>query len=100
TESEFRALANTAVELKWIRSLLQELQVSVHQIPVIWVDNQKALALAANPVFHARSKHIEIDLHFVRDQILDNQLAVRYVPSVDQAADVLTKLSQLTGFCT
>uniref|UniRef100_A0A803QC77 Integrase catalytic domain-containing protein n=1 Tax=Cannabis sativa TaxID=3483 RepID=A0A803QC77_CANSA len=91
TENEFRALTNTAAELKWIRSLLQELQVSIAQVPVIWVDNQSASALATNPVFHARSKHIEIDLHLVRDQILNKQFSVRYVPSVDQAADVLTK---------
>uniref|UniRef100_A0A803QRN1 Uncharacterized protein n=1 Tax=Cannabis sativa TaxID=3483 RepID=A0A803QRN1_CANSA len=61
------------------------------QAPVLWVDNQGATALAANPVFHARCTHIEIDLHFVRDLILTKQLAVRYVPSVDQTADILTK---------
>lgn len=59
--------------------------------PVLWVDNQGAAALAANPVFHARSKHIEIDLHFVRDQLLAGDLSVRYVPFVDQTAEILTK---------
>uniref|UniRef100_A0A803NPG5 Reverse transcriptase Ty1/copia-type domain-containing protein n=1 Tax=Cannabis sativa TaxID=3483 RepID=A0A803NPG5_CANSA len=91
TESEFRSLANTAAELKWLTYLLQELQVPLSVSPIIWVDNQSAAALAANPVFHARSKHIEIDLHFVRDQILANELSVRYVPAVDQVADALTK---------
>uniref|UniRef100_A0A803Q5W1 Uncharacterized protein n=1 Tax=Cannabis sativa TaxID=3483 RepID=A0A803Q5W1_CANSA len=91
TESEFRALENAAAELMWIQSLLQELHVPVLHSTVIWVDNQSATALAANPVFHARSKHIEIDLHFVRDQIVNKKLAVHYVPAHDQAADVLTK---------
>uniref|UniRef100_A0A803PDQ6 Reverse transcriptase Ty1/copia-type domain-containing protein n=1 Tax=Cannabis sativa TaxID=3483 RepID=A0A803PDQ6_CANSA len=70
TESEFRALANAATEVQWLLSLLSELQISQSKPPVLWVDNQGVTALAANPVFHARCKHIEIDLHFVRDQIL------------------------------
>ena len=72
-------------------SVLQELQFPLHSPLFIWVDNHGAASLAANPIFHARSKHIEIYLHFVRDQILAKQLEVRYVPSVDQAADILTK---------
>uniref|UniRef100_A0A803Q2C8 Uncharacterized protein n=1 Tax=Cannabis sativa TaxID=3483 RepID=A0A803Q2C8_CANSA len=79
TESEFRALAYAAAELMWIQSLLQELHVSVLHSPIIWVDNQSATALAPNLVFHARSKHIEIDLHFVRDQIVTKKLAVQPV---------------------
>ncbi|KAM6580228.1 hypothetical protein CsatA_004002 [Cannabis sativa] len=50
-----------------------------------------ASALAANPVYHARTKHIELDVHFVRDKILNKCLEVRYVPSSDQVADCLTK---------
>uniref|UniRef100_A0A803PJW6 Uncharacterized protein n=1 Tax=Cannabis sativa TaxID=3483 RepID=A0A803PJW6_CANSA len=91
TESEFRALANTAAELKWLKSLFTELQVVLADIPIIWVENQGDAALAANPVFHARCKHIEIDQHFVCDQILNNEVSVRYVSSVDQIADILTK---------
>ena len=48
-------------------------------------------ALATNPVYHARTKHIEIDIHFVRDKVLQRELEVRYVPSCDQVADCLTK---------
>ncbi|KAM6556631.1 hypothetical protein CsatB_003650 [Cannabis sativa] len=91
TESEFRALANTAAEVKWLCYVLSELHFTLPAAPIIWVDNQGAASLAANPVFHARSKHIEIDLHFVRDQILAKQLEVRFVPSIDQTADILTK---------
>ena len=91
TESEFRALANTAAEIKWLKSLLHELQVVQADVPIIWVDNQGAASLATNPIFHARCKHIEIDQHFVRDQLLAHELEVRYVPTVDQLADIFTK---------
>uniref|UniRef100_A0A803NN62 Retrovirus-related Pol polyprotein from transposon RE2 n=1 Tax=Cannabis sativa TaxID=3483 RepID=A0A803NN62_CANSA len=75
-ESEFRALANAATKIKWIVSLLGELQVTLSQAPILWVDNQGAFALAENSMFHARSKHIEIDLHFVRYQILAQHLSL------------------------
>ena len=55
-------------------------------------------SLAANPVFHARTKHIEIDVHFVRDQVLRKTLDVHYVPSSNQLADVLTKVLSTARF--
>ena len=57
----------------------------------MWCDNMSASALAANPVYHARTKHIELDVHFVRDKVLQKQIEVRYIPSHDQLADYLTK---------
>lgn len=67
TEAEFRALAQTAAELSWLVMLLRDLGVSSVSPPVLWCDNLSALALATNPVFHARSKHIEVDYHFIRE---------------------------------
>ena len=55
-------------------------------------------SLAANPNFHARTKHIEIDVHFVREKVLQEQLEVCYVPSSDQVADILTKVLLTTCF--
>lgn len=95
TESEYRALADSAAEVRWITSLLTELGLKLSQPAMIWCDNLSAKALAANPVQHARSKHIEIDVHFVRDMILSNEVDVHYVPSSLQVADCFTKaLSQ------
>ena len=91
TESEYRALAHVAVEISWIESLLNELEFPLILPSVTWCDNLSASALASNPVFHARTKHIEIDIHYVRDKVLQKQLEVRYIPSHDQLADFLTK---------
>ena len=70
SESELRYLALASVELIRLRSLLGELQVSLPHCPILWVDNQSVAAMARNPVFHARSKDIEIDYHFVREQLV------------------------------
>ncbi|KAK4264188.1 hypothetical protein QN277_025397 [Acacia crassicarpa] len=90
-ELKYRSLANTASELNWIKSLLTELSLRLKNIPTIWCDNTNAAALAANPVHHARTKHIEIDVHFVRDQVLSKLLKVQYVPTEFQLVDCLTK---------
>lgn len=58
--------------------------------PIVWSDNTGATALAANPVMHARMKHIEIDLHFVQNKVIQKSLKIRYKPTHEQA-DVLTK---------
>ncbi|XP_062093531.1 uncharacterized mitochondrial protein AtMg00810-like [Humulus lupulus] len=88
TESEYRALALLAAELAWLQSLLAEMRFEMSNI---WCDNLSASALANNPVYHGRTKHIELDVHFVRDKILQKQLEIRYVHSHDQIADCLTK---------
>lgn len=67
TESEYRALADSATELKWLVSLLTEIGLPPKIPSMVWCDNLSAKSLAANPVQHARSKHIEIDVHFVRN---------------------------------
>lgn len=91
TESEYRALADLASEVAWIRSLLQEIKFKIPRTPILWCDNLSAKALATNPVYHSRSKHIEVDVHYIRDQVLNNRVVVAYVPTSDQTADCLTK---------
>ena len=73
------------------QSLLKELKIPLPTCAWIWCDNMSAGSLASNLVCHARNKHLEIDLHFVRDKVIQQDLEVRYVPSCDQLADCLTK---------
>ena len=91
TEAEYKALANAAAEVMWLKTLLSDLHISQPQPPTLWCDNIGATYLTSNPLFHARTKHIEIDFHFVRDQVLKGQLLVRLISTKDQYADALTK---------
>jgi hypothetical protein len=59
--------------------------------PTVWCNNLSATFLASNPVFHARTKHIELDFHFVREKVQDGSIQVRFIYSHDQIADTLTK---------
>ncbi|RVW72304.1 Retrovirus-related Pol polyprotein from transposon RE1 [Vitis vinifera] len=90
-ESEYRALALATAEIIWMQALLQELCVPIPAIPLLWYDNINAYHMAKNPVFHARTKHIEIDLHFIRDQVIRGKIQLHFVPTEDQPADILTK---------
>ena len=98
TEAEYRCLALATAEVIWIESLSKELSIPLSRSPILWCDNLGAGSLASNPVFHARTKHLEIDLHFVRDRVLAKQLEVRYVESSYQIADIFTKPLPATSF--
>lgn len=91
TEAEYRSVANTASELRWVTSLLQELGASLPSTPTIYCDNIGATYLSANPVFHSKMKHLALDFHFVRDNVQSGALRVSHVSTRDQLADALTK---------
>ena len=74
-----------------METLLKELGVFKQRTAILWCDNLGATYLTANPVFHARTKHIEIDFHFVRERVASGVLDVRFISSNDQLADVFTK---------
>ncbi|XP_071739048.1 uncharacterized mitochondrial protein AtMg00810-like [Rutidosis leptorrhynchoides] len=90
-ESEYRALANTAVEIVWITHLLRELYVLPPERPTILCDNKSAIFLSQNPVSNKRSKHIDIDYHFVRELVSSEKLYTKFVPTALQLAVIFTK---------
>ncbi|XP_071677134.1 uncharacterized protein [Lolium perenne] len=98
TEAEYKSVANATAEIIWVQSLLKELGVKLRQPPCLWCDNLGATYLSANPVFHARAKHIEIDFHFVRERVFRRQLEIRFIPSKDQVADGFTKPLPVRSF--
>jgi histone deacetylase 1/2 len=97
-ESEYKALANVTAELIWVQSLLRDIGVSQERPPILWCDNIGATFLSSNPVFHARTKHIEVDFHFVREQVAKKMLHVRFISSKDQLVDIFTKPLSLPLF--
>ena len=98
TEAEYRSVANTAAEVRWVVSLLRELGLLIQQTPTIYCDNIGATYLCANPVFHSRLKHIALDYQFVRALIQQGILRVSQGSTHDQLADSLTKPLRRTRF--
>ena len=97
TEAEYRGLASLVAELLWIRSILSEIQVAV-PTPLVYCDNVGAVLLAANPVLHSRSKHFELDLHFIRDHVAKGRIKISHIPANFQIAGILTKAISSSKF--
>jgi hypothetical protein len=91
TEAEYKAIANVTAEIMWVQTLLNELGIPHPPVASLWCDNLGATYLSANPVFHARTKNIEVDYHFVRERVARKQLDIRFISSKDQLADGFTK---------
>lgn len=97
-ESEYKALATTAAELYWLGQVLKDLGLYLPIPPKLWCDNVSALAIASNPVFHARTKHIEVDYHFVREKVLRRDFQIKYIAIGDQLVDVFIKSLSTSRF--
>ncbi|TMC14556.1 MAG: DDE-type integrase/transposase/recombinase, partial [Chloroflexi bacterium] len=91
TEAEYMALLEAVKESIWIQRFLKELGRNVDDGDVIMEDNQGTIALSQNPEYHARTKHIDVQYHFVRECIEMGQIQLRYCPTEDMVADALTK---------
>ncbi|WVZ52581.1 hypothetical protein U9M48_003629 [Paspalum notatum var. saurae] len=90
-EAEYRAVANGVAEASWLRQLLAELHSPLAKSTLVYCDNVSAVYLSTNPVQHPRTKHVEIDLHFVRDRVAIGDVRVLHVPTTFQFADIFTK---------
>jgi len=90
-EAEYRAVANAVAEASWLRQLLVELHVPLCRTALIYCDNISTVYMSSNPVQHQRTKHVEIDLHFVRERVATGDVRVLHVPTSSQYADIFTK---------
>jgi len=90
-ESEFMAATAAAMQAIWLRNLLSELTSAKGKVVALYVDNNSAIALMKNPVFHGRSKHIDTKYHFIRECIEREQIVAKRVGTAEQKADSLTK---------
>ncbi|GKE45001.1 ribonuclease H-like domain-containing protein, partial [Tanacetum coccineum] len=90
-EAEYHGVTNDVAETFWLRNLLRELHTPLSSATLVYCDNGSAVFLSCNPVQHQRTKHIEIDIHFVRDLVDAGKVRVLHVPSCYQFADIFTK---------
>ncbi|KAJ0602472.1 putative RNA-directed DNA polymerase [Helianthus annuus] len=90
-EAEYKAVTNVVPEASWGRNLLLELQSPPTKATVVFCDNISAVYLSSNPVQHQRTKHVEIDIHFVREKVTLGHIRVLHVPAPEQYADIFTK---------
>ncbi|GKB99661.1 retrovirus-related pol polyprotein from transposon TNT 1-94 [Tanacetum coccineum] len=90
-EAQYHSIALTTCELKWLKSML--LSLGIHQVKPIslYCDSQAALHISQNPVFHERTKHIEVDCHYIRDELMSGNITTQYVSTKEQNADFFTK---------
>lgn len=91
-------MATTAAELSWLRILFKELKVFLSYVLVLWCDNISTIALSANPAFHSRTKHLDVDYHYVHKKVLCKDLCVGFVSGKDNLADIFTKPSSASLF--
>jgi hypothetical protein len=99
TEAEYKAIANATAEILWIQSLFRDIGVFMHAAPLILCNNIGATYLSSNSAFHAHTKHIDIDYHFVRDLVAEKLLVVKFLSNKDQIANILTKPLVSKRFC-
>lgn len=92
-------MALTATEVKWLQHLLRDFHMSFPSLSVMLCDNQSSIFLVVNLVSHKRSKHVDLDYHFVIELVASGELKIRFIPTYLQIADILNKsLSQPVFF--
>src|SRR6202020_1202120 len=91
TESEYVAATHATKMLVWLRNLMEELGHPQPTTSTLFCDNQSAIALSRDHQFHARTKHIDVQYHYVRDKVTDKTLELIYCPTNEMTADIMTK---------
>ena len=90
-EAEFRAMAQGICELLWLKIILEDLKIKWDGPMKLYCDTKSAISIAHNPVQHDRTKHIEVDRHFIKEKLDSGLICTPYVPSQGQLADIFTK---------
>ena len=90
-EAEYRGMAHGVCELLWIRNVLKDLRIKYREPMDLHCDNKAAIEIAHNPVQHDRTKHVEVDRHFIKENLDRKIIKFPFVQSEDQLADILTK---------
>ncbi|RVW39094.1 Retrovirus-related Pol polyprotein from transposon RE1 [Vitis vinifera] len=90
-EAEFRAMAHGICEGMWLQRILKELGIISNSTMTVLCDNKATISIAKNPVQHDRTKHVEIDRHFIKEKLEGGTIKLMYIPSSRQTADILTK---------
>jgi len=92
TEAEYRSAAMAAQESTWLKQLMEDLhQLTDYQVR-IFCDNLSSICLAENPIFHARTKHIEVHYHYIREKVLENEIEMVPTKTNEQFSDIFTKV--------
>ena len=91
TEAEYMAISRAGDEAIWLRSLFTELMSEQIKPIVLWSDNQGAIHLSHNPEYHARTKHIDVSYHVIRERVEQRLMELKYLPTGEMPADGLTK---------
>ena len=90
-EAEFRVVAHDICEVLWIKQLLEELKVASSLPMKVFCDNKAVIAIAHNLVLHDKTKHVEVDKHFIKEKLENGLIVMPYIPTVEQVVDILTK---------
>jgi hypothetical protein len=98
-KAEYRAMTGTCYELSWLRSLLLDLRILHPKQTLLYCDNTAALHIVINPVFHNKTRYIEMNCHFIHDKIQDDSVKIQYVYSAnDHFTDIFTKQIEKEAF--